>query len=391
MSQPNLTLSSILATLMDETPGIDKQASAKEPVAQPSQVESSTQQDLEALLKQANTNEVNLEMSNANEKGRAIAESVLALVKKAMDGSAGGNQVVNQTSAQISHSSAGLVETPREGASITQTLQGLVANGIANGAVRPDALDEHLDRGGDEGNAGQAGMASSDGHSVDALPEQDDDEVEKTAALITLVDQGVDFDTAVSLIKQAEQEIFAEEFEHTKQAAVAALLDEGWNIESAVQLVKVAMDVDSDQVKQAMYGGMRGVVGGAQAVGNAIGNAPRAIGGAGHDGLEAPRGVAAVGAAASKLKGSVDAHAVAAGQDARALFSANKGIGPASRKAAALGLAKNPLVLGGLAAAGATGGAIYALSGNEKKAEALQYLVGEGYSVSQALDILDNQ
>lgn len=240
-----ISLDTLLASL-DDTPEIEKVA-AESAVAEP--VEDTLQtaaKELENILTKK-AHEVDTNMSNAKQKGQAIADSVMALVKQAMEG----NQVIAQTSAQIASSSAGQVETPREGASITQTLQGLAANSIAQGAVRPDALDENLDSGKDEASAGKDGvhMTTSDGHPTKAV---DHEEVEKVAACVALVDAGVSFDEAVALVKQAEAELIAEEVEHVKVAAVNALMSEGMDIESALTLVKVAMEADTDAVRATL-------------------------------------------------------------------------------------------------------------------------------------------
>lgn len=246
-----ISLDALLAGFRDE-PEVEKVASEKEPAQTATEPVQTAARELEDLLtKQAQT-EVNTDMSNVEQKGKAIADTVLAFVKQAMDG---GNQVITATSAQAASSSAGAAETPRQGASITQTLQGLVANGLAQGAVRPEALDEHLDKGGDEASAGKQGihMTSSDGLPTGAVP-AGNDEVEKTAALITLVDSGYAFNDAVEMIKVAEVAILEEEGEQIKQAAVSALVREGMDIESAVVLVKQAMAVDPSMVKSAAEG-----------------------------------------------------------------------------------------------------------------------------------------
>lgn len=345
-----ITLDSLLASLGDGD-GVVKEASEQVAPTTTQSVASTTAQELEKLLtKQAQ--EVNTEMSNPNQKGKAIADSVLALVKQAMDKSAE-NQVIQQTAAMQAQSSAGLQETPREGASITNTLQGIVAKGFATGAVRADALDEHMDNGADEGNGGLAPTYSSDGHPTAALPEgEDDDEVEKTAALITLVDNGVDFDTAVSLIKQAEEEILADEYENVKQAAVAGLIEEGMDIESAITLVKQAMYAEEAMAKQA----------------NAFTEGAKKYAGKAKEAIQH-------GWTATK------ANAAAAKASANQLW---QGGAEGARKQALKDLATNPVVYGSAGALAAGGGAAYYMN---KKAE-IAALMDEGFSATEAVALV---
>lgn len=230
------SLDALLASFVDE-PEVEKVASEKEttqPSTEPVQTAAKELEDL--LTKQAD--EVNTDMSNVEQKGRAIADAVLGMVKQAIEG---GNNVVVETAVQAAQSSAGQAETPRQGATITQTLKGLVANGLGNGAVRQDAMDENVDKGGDEASVGGAPAASND-------------EVEKAAAVSTLVQSGIDFDQAVDMVKVAAEQLEAEEGEQIKQAAVAALVNEGMDIESAVVLVKQAMELDPEAVKNLSNG-----------------------------------------------------------------------------------------------------------------------------------------
>lgn len=67
-----------------------------------------------------------------------------------------------------------------------------------------------------------------------------EDQVEKAAAVNALVNEGVDFDTAVTLVKEAEDMIYQEEMEYEKQAAFEALVNEGMDFDDAVELVKAA-------------------------------------------------------------------------------------------------------------------------------------------------------
>lgn len=71
---------------------------------------------------------------------------------------------------------------------------------------------------------------------------------EKAAAVSALVAEGMDFDMAVDLVKQAELEIQAESWEQEKQACLDLLMQEGVNFDDAVALVKQA---EEDMMKEA--------------------------------------------------------------------------------------------------------------------------------------------
>ena len=67
-----------------------------------------------------------------------------------------------------------------------------------------------------------------------------EDEVEKAAAVSALCDVGMDFDSAITLVKQAEQAILEDSWEVEKQACVNQLMDEGLDFDTAVALTKQA-------------------------------------------------------------------------------------------------------------------------------------------------------
>lgn len=390
-----VTLDSLLASLEDN--GLAKQASE---APQAKTATTSVGNELENMLsKQAN--EVNL--VNAHQKGQAIADQVVALLKQASEA---GNRVITETAAQVASSSAGLAETPREGNSITNTLQGLVANGIANGAVREDALDEHLDSGKDEGN-GQVGLHASDEHEINATHEgsEMDDEVEKTAALIELVDNGIDFNTAVDLIKQAEEDLLSEEYEQVKQAAVAGLLNEGMDIESAVQLVKVAMEVDPDMVKSAAKKEQEAIetrVG--KKVRGAASSAYEAISPAMREENHGYSGFRDIALSKSDIQAAKEYEKLE-----RAANKGGKGYSEMGNAASRMGVAaKNvarkagihggylvrkygPAAAVGTAAVGAVGAGVHAINHREKRAAAVEYLLGQGYDVATALALVDGE
>lgn len=66
------------------------------------------------------------------------------------------------------------------------------------------------------------------------------EEVEKAAAVSALCAEGLDFDSAVDLVKQAEAELDSEAWEQEKQACMGALMEQGMDFDEAVSLVKQA-------------------------------------------------------------------------------------------------------------------------------------------------------
>lgn len=117
---------------------------------------------------------------------------------------------------------------------INQILDGIVADAISQGATSYGQ--------GVEAKAGPITAEEGDPEQS-ATPHQvpnEDDEVEKAAAVSALVADGFDFASAVEMVKAAEEEIKHEESIQIKQAALGALLDRGVDFDTAVAMVKQA-------------------------------------------------------------------------------------------------------------------------------------------------------
>lgn len=69
---------------------------------------------------------------------------------------------------------------------------------------------------------------------------KEDDEVEKVAAVQALVAEGVSFDDAVSLVKQAEADLAEEADMQIKMAAMGELMAQGVDFEAAAEMIKQA-------------------------------------------------------------------------------------------------------------------------------------------------------
>lgn len=359
----------------------------------------------EHLTKQAN--EVSPDMST--QKGRNIAAGVMALVKRALDEAsmapAGPNNVIAETAAQAASSTAGQQAIPKDG-NITQTMQAILQNGLASGAVGPDQLYlNSIAQGQDEGNS-PVGLMSSDGRDINAVAPgaSMSEQVEKVAALVHLVDNGVDFDNAVTLIKQAEEEIIADQWEQEKVATVNELMDYGYDMETAVDMVKQAVSMQS-----AGYSARKAYRGAKEAISGAYESARSSAGKLQHSlGLDVGNRLSNARAANAQLGRTGDTLVddfgnqinfitgkegrVAIPEDMESLKLLRQApgqvIGTNARKALNYGKAVAPtaLAVGGVGAAGYGG---YKAMSHDKKASAIEGLVLAGYSVEQALQLLE--
>jgi hypothetical protein len=117
---------------------------------------------------------------------------------------------------------------------INQILDGIVADAISQGATSygqgVEAKAAPIDA--VEGDPERTGTPNQ--------VESEDDEVEKAAAVSALVADGIDFASAVEMVKAAAEEIEYEENTQIKQAALGALLDRGVDFDQAVAMVKQA-------------------------------------------------------------------------------------------------------------------------------------------------------
>jgi flavin-binding protein dodecin len=196
----------------------------------------------EVMEKVASLN-LNKEMNKqASTAGQALAR---ALLKKAsagdmttMDGIAPGivpnkNQVDN---AQMEAEGASYIKPMLTGngienqGNVNQIFDAMIQDALSQGAASTDQVHER-------------GVANVEGAVEDhALPNQirvasEEDEIEKAAAVAHLVANGINFDDAFEMVKQAEVEI---SFELEKVACLGSLMEDGFDYETAVELVKQA-------------------------------------------------------------------------------------------------------------------------------------------------------
>lgn len=108
---------------------------------------------------------------------------------------------------------------------VNEIFDGLIADALAQGAASTDQVHER-------------GVAAKEGEIEHSVPGQVPTQ-EKVAAVNQLVAEGVDFETASELVKQASIEL---EDQMEKAAAVDSLVADGVSFDDAVDLVKQAAD-----------------------------------------------------------------------------------------------------------------------------------------------------
>lgn len=118
----------------------------------------------------------------------------------------------------------------RNQGTINEIFDAMVADALAQGAAAEEQVHD-------------TGIAKDEGNAESGVPNQvktaseNEDEIEKAAAITELVSRGIDFEDAVTLVKQAAVEI---EFEMEKAAAMTQLMAEGVDFDEAIELVKQA-------------------------------------------------------------------------------------------------------------------------------------------------------
>ncbi len=241
MSTENaLTLESLLADLQSQEPAaIVKTASAAEPKST-SSVSERLAQALTKTASETQTTGDNSPMNNT-QVGNAIARQILTKLAEE-----GVNAVQTQTGAMVAQQDLSSAPTPVAG-SVTEVAKALLARGAANGGVSPDSLLDNAVGQADE-TMSQIPLMTSDGSMIESMPcdldqEAYEDEVEKVAAVATLIDAGIDFNDAVYLVKQAEEAIASDEVEQIKIASVNALMSEGVDMASAVMATEDAIEL----------------------------------------------------------------------------------------------------------------------------------------------------
>lgn len=427
-----MTLEQLLASL-DTPTGMEKVASIKDDGVKPalsdeitavltkSASEDMTKQAFaegekaaKELLSQLQGNPMNKQAQLA---GKDLANSILTkLAEELGQGTPAAatsppvNQIQAENAQMEAESAAKILPTP-EG-NVNQILEQIVQRAQAEGAGVDNIATEH----------GATG-----------IPEETDDEVEKAAAVTTLVGSGYDFDTAINLVKQAAFAIAQEEdaieksaainnlmaqgydfdaavnyvqaveSEWTKQAAMENLMSQGYDFDTAVELVKEAGAKElwegANRGGKVVSDSIRGAVGGVRDHSLGLYNAAKnGMGGqyllsAGEAGVDAVKGQAAM--AGGKIKAGYAA-TVREGKDFKdtiKTLATNKmdgnDLGKGGRGRTAAYLAKNNIARG-LAGAGVVGGgaAGYAAYRSHEKKSALEALLSNGIDFDSAVNMV---
>lgn len=180
----------------------------------------------------------------AADAGKALAEALLEKLASVGDQNTVngiGNAVPNKTqqdlAAQVAEQDAIIQNQPGtdgkgNGGTINQIFDAIVADAMARGAAPVDqnpsagvAKEEGAQIGSQAPNQVQTGGWTTAGQ-------------EKAAAVSELVGQGIDFDDAVKMVKEASDELEREEISQVKQAALSHFIEAGFDFDTAVNLVK---------------------------------------------------------------------------------------------------------------------------------------------------------
>lgn len=152
------------------------------------------------------------------------------------------NAVAEDSTGMVMGQMAQQHATPREGMDVSNTLKGLLIQGIQNGG----ATNETSEMTGPSIDAAQGAVmgvtpttppAQPNGTALGSIGEMGPEQ-EKAAAVYSLVCDGVDFDHAVNLVKQAEEDLAGETIEMAKVAAVNEVMAAGYSMAQAVQWVE---------------------------------------------------------------------------------------------------------------------------------------------------------
>ncbi len=207
----DITLDSLIEriSVQDDANQMTKQASA---------VDATT--ELEQALSN-NAGEDNTMTKSAHEQaGLAIADAILAGLTKQAE-----NNVIAETSTMKAQDDAKIKDTPVAGKTVSEVAKDLLARAGAEGKTH---VPEH-----------PAQVVAAEGGAQTEGRAPIDSQLDKQASecLTALINDGVAFDEAVQLVKEASLQMNAD---LEKAAAVSHLMDNGIDFADAVELVKQA-------------------------------------------------------------------------------------------------------------------------------------------------------
>lgn len=207
----DITLDSLIAsiTVQDDANQMTKQASA---------VDATT--ELEKALSN-NAGEDNTMTKSAHElAGQSIAEAILSGLQKQAE-----NNVIAETATMKAQDDAKIKETPVAGKTVSEVAKDLLARAGAEGKTH---VPEH---------AAQVVAAEGGAQTEGRAPIDSQLDKQASECLTALINDGVAFDEAVVLVKEASALMNAD---LEKAAAVSHLMDNGVDFADAVELVKQA-------------------------------------------------------------------------------------------------------------------------------------------------------
>lgn len=207
----DITLDSLIEsiTVQDDANQLTKQASA---------VDATT--ELEQALSN-NAGEDNTMTKSAHElAGQSIADSILASLTKQAE-----NNVIAETATMKAQDDAKVKDTPVAGKTVSEVAKDLLARAGAEGKTH---VPEH-----------PAQVVAAEGGAQTEGRAPIDSQLDKQASecLTALINDGVAFDEAVLLVKEASAQMNAD---LEKAAAISHLMDNGIDFDDAVELVKQA-------------------------------------------------------------------------------------------------------------------------------------------------------
>ena len=205
----------------------------------------------EELATEAATKETTEMNKSAQEQNKALATSILEKLAQEF------NPMVSAPAASVNVAAAPVPnKIQRDNTVMTQfddaKVQGIVPGGDGSvNALFETIVAKAIAQGGTSDNIVEGGGAApTQSPGVDGRPqigEEDmakqaefDDNMEKVAAVSALVEAGLDFGSAVDLVKQAEADLAEEAWGQEKQACLTMLMDQGVDFDEAVTLVKQA-------------------------------------------------------------------------------------------------------------------------------------------------------
>lgn len=215
---------------------------------------------LQAALQKTASHNVNHEenmTSQAKQIGAALADQLLVKLAYAgdentADGVAFGSvpqKIIQDDSALVHQDDTKIQGMPGAGGSVNQIFDSIVADTLAQGSA---SYDQAHTTGVTSVEGVAAATASPEAAAAGATEE---DDLQKTAALNHLVQNGFDFESAYDMVKQAEAELVYEQDQFEKQAALQTLVGQGYDFADAVALIKQAeyeLEAEHEgQVKQA--------------------------------------------------------------------------------------------------------------------------------------------